>query len=815
MPKIFGFEFNRSQKHATKPTVTPSATSVTVPSDTLETQPSLPLNRSFPRKAIGDSGTRGIRGIITEEYNSQLQGIQGIKVFDEMRKSDGTVRAALLAMTLPVVRAKWFINPATEDQNDKDVANFCEHALFDWLDTSWDDIVRQALLSVPFGVMVFEKVYGVKDHEGKSYITINKLAPRLPKSIQQWELPDKTFGIQQIRQDGQVALIPGSKLLIFVNEREGNNWWGNSMIRPAYKHWYYKNKFYQIDAMAFERQGMGVPMIKMPAGYTESDEAKAAQAAQNLRANESAFLLLPDGYSAEFMDMGSGTTRDPQNSINHHNKQILQSCLAQFLELGAASGGGSRALSEDHSTLFLKAVEALANNIISVINNGLIPELVDFNFDGVTVYPKLDYSGITKSDVAALGTAYSQLVTAGGITPTDADQQYLRAMMGLPARTQDEMDSQEDEEGEDDPDAEEQVDHVDNEDVDEDGAMGDAMKKDPTKQPTAGDKKKVDTAAKDTKKPVTAHVHTKAVRKFDDGKGFKSWRPFTFAEKKVTWKNIEDMMNTLQDGFSTEAKALLNESKDSFMKKLHQAMADGDTKAITDLEVGFINDYKALLKDAMKKAYQYGKTNASKEMNVDAPANTASSLAQIDLLADTISNKLASDIETKAKVSTASALRSDATPLQAAGTIDVALETVITKSVDQASGLIIGQAMNIGRNDVFERNSAMIHALQRSEILDNDTCDFCLSMDGLIVSPDDKWATEGEFHTNCRGIWVEILKDEVQLPEVTGVPENLGDYYGGEPNALVQPPKPIVRPGSPAADEAARRADAKNAKKKK
>ena len=794
--KIKQIKVPKTPKQVTSPTVVPpSQSTVTVPVDTLQTKESIPLKDAFPRQELGDSGTRIIRGILSEEYNPNLQGIQGIKVFDEMRKSDGTVRAAILVTTLPVRRAKWFVNPATQDPQDVDIAQFVEHALFDWLDVSWDDIIRQALLMIPFGVMLFEKIYGTKDHDGKTFVTVTKLAPRLPKSIMQWELKDKTFGIQQIRQDGQIAQIPGSKLLIFINEREGNNWWGNSMIRAAYKHWYYKNNFYKIDAMAFERQGLGVPKIKMPQGYTDSDEAKAKQAAQNLRANESAYLILPDGYDAEFMNMGASTTRDPQNSINHHDKAILQSVLAQFLELGASSStSGSRALSQDHSDLFLKAIETIAGNICSIINKGLIQELVDLNFDNVKVYPVLDYSGVAKIDVAALGNAYGQLVTAGAINPTDADQQYLRAALGLPPRTQDDIDDEE-------PTEEEQTDGID---VDikktVDNQVDNAIPPIDNKNKDTKNKKDnntVDSKVAKEKKPIAAHEHFhKFKKKFDDDRGFMAWRPLTFAEKKVTWKNIEDMMNNLQDGFTSDAVTLLNESKDQFMKKLHAAMEAGNTKDIADLEINFISDYKALLKSAMKDAYEYGKVNAAKEMGVDAPASTAASLAEMDLLADTIANKAATDIETKAKLSTANALRSDISTLQAVGNIDATLEDAITKTVEGAGGLIIGQAMNIGRNDVFERNADKIHGLQRSEILDSVTCDFCLSMDGLVVDTEDKWASEGEFHNNCRGIWVEILKDEENPPEITGVPEKIGDYYGGEPNALVQPPKPIVTPGS-------------------
>lgn len=776
---------------------------VSVQKDLQKTEPSRPLTRSFPRAEMGDSGTRTLHGIITEEYNPQLQGVQGIKIFDEMRKNDGTVRAAMLVTTLPIRRAKWFVNPATEEQQDKDIANFVEHALFDWIEgMTWDDIVRQALLMVPFGVMLFEKVYGTMEHEGKTWVTLKKLSPRLPKSILMWELVDHTFGIQQIRQDGVLAQIPGSKLLIFVNEREGDNWWGSSMLRGAYKHWYYKDNLYKIEAIGFERQAVGVPKITMPAGYTESDEKKAIDAAQNLRSNEYGYLILPTGYEAEFMDMGSNSTAKPDMAIEHHNKQILLSVLAQFLELGTSkSSSGSRALSQDHSDLFLKAEESIANTIRDVINLNLIPELVDMNFDNVKVYPKLDYSGITKVDVQALGTAYSALVTAGAISPTDDDQQYLRASMGLPPRTQEDIDAAAD----DEPSAEEQEDGADIEDdgepdpagpeKDDDGAVDKGAQKAKKPAQTPKNKKAVDSAA--SKKKASTHAHVRLPLRFtDEDSGFKSWRPLTFAEKKVTLKKIEETMDTMEADFSQEAKDLLNTAKDAFVKAILPALNAGDTKAVADIETKFAKDYSALILSTMKKSYEFGKNNAAVEMDIDSPANTATSLANMTLMADTIANKTASDLESKAKISIANSLKTDAPAIETAGAVSSALADAIEKSVDQVSGIIVGQSLNNGRNDVFERNQDMIYALQRSEILDKVTCNFCISMDGVTIEADDDFASTEIYHTNCRGIWVEILNNEKDKPDITGVPDALSSLYGGQPNSLLQPKKPIVAPGS-------------------
>ena len=798
-------------KSTTKRKASVAAVATSIQKDLQETKPSVPLASAFPRQALGDSGTRILHGIITEEYNPQLQGIEGIKKFDEMRKNDGTVRAAMMACTLPIRRAQWFINPATDSQQDQDIRNYVEHALFDWMeDMTWDDLVRQALLCLTFGVMVFEKVYTIKNHDGKDWVTIKTLAPRLPKSIMSWELIDRTFGIQQIRQDGVIAQIPGSKLLIFINEKEGKNFWGTSMLRAAYKHWYYKDNFYKIDAIAFERQGIGIPHISMPQGYTDNDEKRAVQSMENLRGNEKAFVLTPAGYEVEFLNMGSNTTRDPETSINHHNKEILQSVLAQFLDLSSSkSGSGSKALSQDHSDLFLKAMEAVADLITSEINKNLIPEMVDMNFDNVKVYPVLDFSGIIKVDAAALATAYAALVTAGGITPTDDDQQYLRASMGLPPRSQEDIDKAAAEE----PSEEEQEDHADIEDDDEpnpEGVVEEAAAQSKDSKPSAADNKKTDTAAQKKKPKVkkTAHEHRTLKRKFDNGKGFMSWRPLTFTEQKVKWDKIQTTIDEMESAFTVSAVELLNDAKDALMKKLHTAIVDEDAAAIKDISVGFVAKYTALLKDAIKKAYQEGKIGAAVEAGIETPANVADTMASIDLLATTIAEKTVAELEAKAKLASVGALKNDKTPLENAGEIDTMLQDAIDTAVDKTASVIVAQALNDGRNDVIARNPDSYYGIQRSEILDEKTCNFCLSMDGLVIEPTDEWASTSIFHDNCRGIWVGINKDEVDPPDITGVPDKIGDYFGGNVNELVQPPKPITREGT-LADNYVKKRDAK------
>jgi len=190
----------------------------------------------------GDSGTEIYQGFISEEYNNKLADVEGIKVFDKMRKQDGTVSSAVLVTSLPIRQANWFIKPASEDPQDIEIADFVSWALFDAVSISWQDLLRQSLLSTVFGVMVFEKVFSVKERDGVEYVCWDDLAPRMPKTINSWETSDGHKGIQQQLRTGKVVDIPMEKLLVFVNDMEGENWWG---------YVYFASR---IQALVFQRQ---------------------------------------------------------------------------------------------------------------------------------------------------------------------------------------------------------------------------------------------------------------------------------------------------------------------------------------------------------------------------------------------------------------------------------------------------------------------------------------------------------------------------------------------------------------------------------
>lgn len=741
--------------------------------------------RPRPDGEIGKTGTEIFSGIISgEEYLSTLQGRQGLKKYDEMRRSDATVAAVLLAIKLPILGSVAKIKPASDTDEDKKVADFVKAALFEKMEMSWQEFLRQALMHLEFGHMVFEKVFQIIDVDGKEYIGWKKFSPRLPKSIQRWEIAGGKPGITQIVQ-GEHFEIPMEKLMVFTNNKEGENYEGISVLRSAYKHWYYKNNYYVIDSLSFEKQGVGIPVFKLPAGHDTTDKRLASNIAKNLRANESLHVIMPAGWEFEFADMKGNSTRDPEKAILHHDRQITKSVLTQFLELGAQGGSGSRALSEDHSDLFYMGERAVAQQIADVINKQAIKELVDMNFD-VTYYPKLEFVKIGRIDFEKIANAVGTLVEKGVIIPDQMMENYLRDQMDLPEPTDEAKKVRE---------------------FKLEQAATPLPEKDTPpldKKPAGEDSKGLDKPNLENEADKREQGRGEVKKTIGEGKkkasepkpAFVPWRPLTMAEQKVDWKLVQDRLTEMEKNLVADTKRILEQASPVLLEELRRNLKNKDIEAIKDMAIAYKGPYRKEVLRNLLAAYEFGKRGASKEMKIDFPSTPEGDQLRLEMLADTIADATESDILKGMKVTVLAALGQKKTFDQAINMVAIELGKLTDRLTYNTAVATVGGAYNDGRLTSFLSNDDSIHALQRSEILDGRVCNFCLSMDGRIVSTKDPIAKATIFHSNCRGIWVAVMKDEAELPEIKGVPDSLKNRWKGGVNDFEQLDAPITDPGT-------------------
>lgn len=385
---------------------------------------------------IGDSSGIAFSGVIVnDDYNNKLVGRQGVQVYKQMESGDSTVRAALDAVILPILAARWDIEPASNSRKDKEIAKFVRRELMENGTRTWQDTLQEVLDFLVYGRMPFEIIweFRIDPDTEVPYIGLKKLARRDPGSILAWKLKDKSSGVLQQTVNGSFE-IPMDKLIVFVNRKKGENWEGISLLRSAYKHWYIKDKLYLIDAIASERQGLGVPYANFPSGTTTETKNTTIEVLENFRANEKSYLITEGEIKIEMMDMKAGTNKNLLPSIQHHDRAIALNVLAQFLMLGGSSVG-SFALSADQSKLFLLCLEAIANYVRDTYQRYLIKKLVDFNYF-TNVYPKLFYDKIGAVDHNILTTSLQRAMQIGSYTPQPEDEAYIRDITGMPPRNE-------------------------------------------------------------------------------------------------------------------------------------------------------------------------------------------------------------------------------------------------------------------------------------------------------------------------------------------------------------------------------------------
>lgn len=386
-------------------------------------------------KELGGSGTWISGGFIThEEYNQKLIWRRGIDIYDKMRKSDASIQALLKVCKHPILAATYDVEAASDEEFDQYVMRFVKGQLFDE-NVNWSHFLGDALGKLDFGFSVFEKTYEKTEFEKQFRIGIASLGWRKQWSVLRWETEDSLPGITQQLMVG-VASIPQEKLLVFVNDREGDNYQGVSILRYAYKDWDIKHRIENLMAVAAERS-LGVPVFEEKAGISKAEHEKIVEILSNFRANEKGYIIYTMGTGKlEFPRIETNIEKDYIPMLEYLQHEIDKSVLAQFIDLaGSRSGGssGSHALSADQSQLFEKALEAVIKEVVSVINEDLIQQLCDLNFsDMPNGYPKLTFSNIGDQNLDSMGKYLNQLAMVDLITPDRDLENTTRQWAGLP-----------------------------------------------------------------------------------------------------------------------------------------------------------------------------------------------------------------------------------------------------------------------------------------------------------------------------------------------------------------------------------------------
>lgn len=426
------------------------------------------MDASF--RELGVTGLIRDGGVVRDEYLRELQGDRWYSTVREMG-NDPVVGAIEFAIEMLLRRVPVSITPADESDEAQQLATFVEECLGD-MSTDWADTLAEILTMLPYGWSYLEIVYkqragDVDAPEKRSKYSDGRIAwrkwsIRSQETRERWEFDDSggVQGMWQRTTDGASVLIPIEKALLFRTTQRKGNPEGRSILRSAYRPWWFKRNIENIEGIGIERDLAGLPVAKVPPGVlaAQTDGERAQLAAikdivTNIRRDEQEGVVWPlvydeaghELYRLELLSAAGERQFDTSAIIQRYEQRIAMSVLADFILLGHEAVG-SYALSATKTSMFKTALQAWLTSIAGVINSHAIPRMLRLNGLNVAVAPQLAFGAVGDVDMETIITFVKEMATAGmQFFPSPDLENKLRGDVGLPPLSDEDLQRREQE----------------------------------------------------------------------------------------------------------------------------------------------------------------------------------------------------------------------------------------------------------------------------------------------------------------------------------------------------------------------------------
>ena len=422
--------------------------------------------RKFAPEEVGSTGLKHASGYVNEEFLPELKGRKGMRVYRQMADNDPVVGAMLFAINMLIRQSDWSMQPADDTEKAQEMADLAAGMLFEDMESTWEDTLTEILTMLPFGFAPMEvplkrrkgrdnKDPSLRSNFDDGYWGIRKMALRAQETVERWEIAENgdILGLYQQPENGSQVFIPIENMLLFRTQSVKNNPEGRSILRSAYRPWFFKTRIEEIEGIGIERDLAGLPVVRAPGSlfkHEASPEDKRTlkaykDLARGIKRDTNEGLLLPNtrdekgNYLYEVSLLSSGGTRqfDTTAIVDRYDRRIAMTVLADFLFLGQTAAG-SFALSSDKTALFATAIGSFLKQVAAPINRILLPELWRKNGLKYELMPTLAPGDIENLDLDQLGRMLTAMTGSGAqLFPDRELENALRSRMGLPEAPED------------------------------------------------------------------------------------------------------------------------------------------------------------------------------------------------------------------------------------------------------------------------------------------------------------------------------------------------------------------------------------------
>lgn len=403
---------------------------------------------------LGSTGLKRYGPYIYEEFLPELRWPRAGRVYQEMADNDPVIGSILYLAEMLIRGTTWSVTPASNKPADREAAEFLKSCMDD-MEMSWANTISEILSMFTYGFSFHEIVYKVRrgpyETNGKyqsqysdGRIGWRRMPIRSQASIEEWiynQDGDLVALVQVAEPDNQRVVIPMTRGMLFRTRVSRENPEGKSLLRNAYRPWFFKKHFEEIEGIGIERDLAGFPVLTAPDGldlWNEDDaqmvalRTRAEELVSSVRRDSEEGVLLPSGWELKLLTSGSSRQIDIGSTIDRYDNRIAITMLSDIILLGNKSG--SFALADTKQSMLAASLQAQVLNIADVFNNTAVPQLFRFNnFPDITALPKIVPGQIQTPSLKEIALVLRAMGL--NIAQDQEVQSYLRHVLGMPELT--------------------------------------------------------------------------------------------------------------------------------------------------------------------------------------------------------------------------------------------------------------------------------------------------------------------------------------------------------------------------------------------
>lgn len=706
------------------------------------------------------------------------------------------------------------------------------------MSTPFSNIIANICLAVAQGHRFFEIVYKIRDDGKIVFKKVVAREPDTYEieTDDTGGFAGVTQNVKRNGRTVKVFIdIPYSFLFTYRKERKPLI--GMTAFRAAYYHYDKKHRLYYLMNQQGQVSAIPIKSLEQPDAQVDDKVRDANLAAVDKLAVRPS-IALPFGWKLTVHDMKPGLDLSKYVDHHDTQMARSTLTQGQLLGNQSQSQGGSYALAETHWDTFMFNERAMMTSVEEHITSYLVAKLVDFNFaqplyptfkfsdltdgamalleeafkslvtkgsvpdwvsDGIATRVaerlEIDKPELDDDQADAVNAASDQIqqqalngaqvsslleivtgVVTGSIPPETAKATILAS---FPLLTPQVIDNIIDPAYKAYQESEKKKTAAD--DTTDDAGNGDTPP--PNDTPPTDENPNPDDAEppQDGDTTVNQSKRPKARATLDAGAD-EWWRELTAPEAKVQFAKIQRAADAAEAELVTDLREHFETLRADTVKRLRPLLERDGADGIDGFTLRDQRGLEAIYSESMLATYSDAKRDAANEIKLRAPGDKRKSKKLLKQYAAAVAEKQYNDLLSSIQLEVIRAARAnqlDTTTLSVDDLLAL-IGSIIGKFFGDkgpiTAGVVTTSAINVGRNDVFTEYADKIHGYLYSAILDSKVCNTCYDLDGSVCTLEEYAATEWmpPIHFWCRCIWVAIMKDEEELPEFTGLPDNPG-----------------------------------------